>query len=285
MKIIKSHGKSVPYDSQKVRASIIRTGAKPAVADRVVVEVEKRMRDGMTTKELYGMVFEELRKESLCYACRYNLRTAILKMGPAGFKFEKYVAAILRAYKYDARVPEGEMDGSCVKHEIDVIAEKSGRAMFIEAKFRNHFSHNVNLKDTMATWSRFMDLVDGASVGKSMHFDEAWIVTNARFSDRAKQFGVCKGIHMIGWSYPQERSFQGMVDYTTLYPVTVLGDLKEGELEKMSDARMMLCREVADHEPDELAQKIDITPERASDLIDMCALVVDGEHAEVHEKN
>ena len=280
MKIIKSSGVEVRYDPEKVRKSIIRTGATPEMAEQVMKRVEPKVRDGMTTKELYKMVLDELKKDSLCFACRYNLREAILKMGPAGFKFEKYVAGILRAYKYDARVPDEELKGSCVKHEVDVVAEKNGRTMFIEAKFRNKFSDYVNLKDTMATWARFLDLVDGAAVGKTIHFDEAWIVTNGGFSDRAKQFGVCKGMHMIGWNFPPERSLVGMVDYMTLYPVTVLADLKQHELEGFARQRMILCREVAEKEPDEIAEQIGISEERASEIIEMCGLVVEGEHVE-----
>ncbi|MFH1711739.1 MAG: ATP cone domain-containing protein [Patescibacteria group bacterium] len=277
-KVIKSHGALVDYDSVKVRNSVERTGANKHVVEHVMQEVEQNVRDGMTTHELYKMVFDELKKESLCYACRYNLRTAILKLGPAGFKFEKYVAAILRAYKYDAKVPDDEIEGSCVSHEVDVVAEKNGRTMFIEAKFRNDYKDSVNLKDTMATWSRFLDLVDGGAVGKCQHFDEAWIVTNARFSDRAKKFGVCKGIHMIGWSFPEERSFQGMVDYTTLYPVTVLGDLTTEELESFAQNRMMLCREISEQDPEDLAERIGLSTERAYDIVEMCSLVIEGDH-------
>lgn len=284
MQVIKTHGERVDYDERKVRESIKRTGASAPIVDHVMAALKGRLRDGMTTIELYRIVFEELKKASICYACRYNLRTAILKMGPAGFRFEKYVAAVLRAYKFDARVPDREIEGSCVSHEVDVVAEKEGRRMFIEAKFRNDFKHNVNLKDTMATWSRFIDLVDGAAVGKCDHFDEAWIVTNAKFSDRALKFGVCKGIHMIGWSYPHERSLAGMVDYTSLYPITVLADLPEDELERFAEARMMLCREVAEHDPDEIAERVGLSLDRAEHIVQMCHLVVEGDHAESAHK-
>ncbi len=278
MKVLKSNGEWAEFDAKRVRKSVMRTGADGKTADAVVAALKGRMKDGMSTKEVYAIVREELKKISTCYACRYSLRDGLHKLGPAGYKFEKYVAAILRAHKYDAHVPEGELQGSCVDHEVDVIAEKDGRKIFIEAKFRNDFRDFVNLKDTMATWSRFLDLVDGAAVGKCPHFDECWIVTNARFSDRARKFGVCKGVHMIGWSFPEERSFQQMVDIVSLYPVTVLDQLKRSELESLSQHGLMLCKNVAEIDPEDLAGRLDVTTNRAMELIRMCATVVEGDH-------
>ena len=203
MKVLKSDGRWAEFDPERVRQSVARTGADRKTVDRVLTSLQGRMKEGMSTKEIYAIVREELKKTSTCFACRYSLRDALHKFGPAGYKFEKYVASILRAHNYDAYVPDSEIQGSCVLHEVDGIAEKDGRRIFIEAKFRNNFHDFVDLKDTMATWSRFLDLVDGAAVGNCPHFDECWIVTNARFSEHARQFGVCKGIHLIGWNFPE----------------------------------------------------------------------------------
>lgn len=275
MEIIKAGGQRVQYDEQKVRRSMKRTGANEKVIDRVISEIDTKLFDGITTTELYGLVRNALKRTNTGFAERYNLRQGILRLGPAGFKFEKYVASILRSYGWNAYVPEEEIEGSCVSHEVDVVAEKDNRRIFIEAKFRNRFNDHVNLKDTMATWSRFLDLVDASAVGKGMHFDEPWIVTNARFSDRAKKFGVCKGIHMVGWSFPEERPFASMVDNMELYPVTVLDDLQSSELEAFSELGLMLCKEVAVQENDQLAERTGISPERTKEIIEVCARVID----------
>lgn len=229
------------------------------------------------------MVFEELEKESACFSCRYNLRSAILRLGPAGFKFEKYVAAILRAYNYDAQVPDQELVGTCVMHEVDVIAEKHGRRSMIEAKFRNRYNENVKLKDIMATWARFLDLVDAASVGKTEHLDEVWVVTNAKFSDRAQAFGVCKGMHLIGWNFPEERSLAGMVDFNALYPITVINGLERSELQAFSDSGYLLCREVAKEDPEKLAGKTGMSEKRVQEIISICTDVVHGGDSKQHE--
>lgn len=276
MNVIKSDGKVAVFDIEKVKASILRTGAPLDVADEIIMKLSSIVRDGMTTKEIYSIVHQELSRQNVCFACRYNLRDALLRLGPSGYKFEQYIASVLRAYKFDAYNPEQDLHGSCVDHEVDIVAERDGRRMFIEAKFRNDFADFVTLKDTMATWSRFLDLVDGASVGKCLHFDECWIVTNGRFSDRSEQFGTCKGIHMIGWNFPEKSSLSKMVDNSALYPVTVLDHLKTSELEALSHYGIMLCREVTALEPDELSQKLGESETRAEQLIDLCSQVVEG---------
>ncbi|MBU4315333.1 restriction endonuclease [Patescibacteria group bacterium] len=275
MQIIKSSGKRVEFDPEKVRTSVLRTGASSEVADSIVADLQKRLHNGMTTAQIYKIVFEDLKKQQKCLACRYDLRSALLRLGPAGYKFEKYVASILCAYGYDAHAPQEDYEGACVPHEIDVVAQKDRRMIFIEAKFRNNFYDVVNLKDVLATWARFLDLVDGSAVGKCPHFDEVWIVTNARFTDVALEYGVCKGIHMIGWNVPKERTFAQMVDHIGLYPVTVLDEIKQSELEQLSNHDLLLCRDVAKKEPDELAQKLDVSETRALEIIKMCSEVIE----------
>jgi hypothetical protein len=277
MQVRKFGGDVVPFEPEKVIRSVMKTGASREEAEATLASVRPSLYDGMPTKELYTLVHETLKGRNTCHACRYGLRDALRKLGPAGFKFEKYVAAILNAYNYDAFVPEQELAGACVMHEVDVVAEKEGRRFFLEAKFRNDAKDFVGLKDVMATWSRFVDLVDGAAAGKTDHFDECWIVTNARFSDRAKQFGACKGMHLRGWGYPEERSFGSMIDHRGLYPVTVLEDLSRRELDQLSRHGLMLCRQVEEMEAEELAQRIDIPQERAQELIELSTRVVEGE--------
>lgn len=275
MQIIKSSGERVEFDPEKIKSSIMRTGASKQTADAVVDKVEKHLHNGMTTAQIYKLVFDELKKNQKCLACRYDLRAGLLRLGPAGYQFERYVAAILNAYGYDAHAPQEDYEGACVPHEIDVVAQKDRRMIFIEAKFRNNFRDVVNLKDVLATWARFLDLVDGSAVGKCPHFDEAWIVTNARFTNRASEYGICKGIHMIGWNVPKERTFAQMVDNIGLYPVTVLDEITRPEIEKLSNNNLLLCRDLIEIEPDELSRKMDVSEQRAMNVIKMCHEVVE----------
>lgn len=275
MLITKSTGERVRFDEKKLRSSLARTGAKPPMVDHIVANVKGRLHDGSTTKELYRVVMQELRKEARHIAHRYHLRTGLLKLGPAGFKFEKYVASILTAYGYAAVVPEKDIRGLCVNHEIDVLADKGNEHVVIEAKFRNSFADDVDLKDTMATYARYLDLLDGGKAGTCKKFNQLWIVTNGRFSDRAHQFGTCKGIRLVGWS-GGEHPLANMVDHAALYPITVLDNLRSWELDNLATSNLMLCREVADAKPDRIVKKTGMDLARAEKMIAACKMIVRG---------
>lgn len=270
--IKKGTGEAVPFDPNKIKKSIKRAGGGRDVQDRILAIVEKQLRPGITTEEIYETVHEELRKLEPTTGARYRLRTALGRLGPAGYNFERYVAAILTAYGYKTELPF-ELQGACVSHEVDVIAEKDGRRMFIEAKFRNQFDDVVDIKDTMATWSRYLDLVEGARLGLCPHFDEAWIVTNARFTSHSLKFGHCKNMVMIGWNHPKERTFAKMVDLQTLYPLTILDDVTDEEVKIFSEKKLMLCREIAHSDVKALATMTGLKQKRLKEIMTQCQSV------------
>lgn len=274
MQIIKANGEKTEFRPEKIRETLKRIGAKPETIEHVLLNVTKNIAAGMTTREVFGIVRRELKKEDRCLAHRYNLRKGLLKLGPAGFTFEKYVASILQAYEYKTELPADDLAGLCVRHEVDIIARSPSRTIMIEAKFRNRFDDTVTLKDTLATWARLIDLREGSKEGKKTpHFDEAWIVTNGRFSDRAQQFGVCKGMHLIGWS-SEESSLARMVDHAALYPITVIDELRQWELDNLVKKGYVLCREIATKNPQALSRQTGIPQDRATKLVTDCKEVV-----------
>lgn len=274
--IEKAKGIKEPYDEAKVRRSIKKTGADDRVTDAVLAYVRKHLKNGIKTSEIYNMVREQLRASTPWAAARYNLRDAIIRLGPAGFNFEKYVAAVLSAYGYKTETPES-YKGACITHEVDVTAEKDGRIAFIEAKFRRDFNGVVSIKDTLATWARFLDLVDGSRIDLCPHFDEVWIVTNARFTDQSLEFGHCKNMKLVGWNHPTERTFADMVDMDSLYPITVIDGLAEKELAAFARANFILCRDVCHMEPQELENVTGISVDRLASIVKMCDHVVFGD--------
>ena len=46
-----------------------------------------------------------------------------MDLGPTGYPFEDYVAEILKTEGYQTQVRQ-VLEGNCVSHEIDVIAQK-----------------------------------------------------------------------------------------------------------------------------------------------------------------
>lgn len=279
MKVIKGTGEMAEFDEERVKNNMMRAGATLEMAQKVLEDIRPKLVDGMSTFALHNLVKVALQKRSTCVACRYNLRDAILHLGPAGFNFEFYITELLRAHGYDAKLPPGMLRGACVEHEVDVVAHKDGRSFFIEAKFRNTKEDVVNLKDIMATWSRFLDLADGASLGYVEHFDTCMIMTNARFTDSARKFAECKGMRLVGWDYPKDFALPSMIDQTTLYPVTVIDDFRPEEVSALASAGLLLCKNIEGLEPEELSERIKVPITRAKEMIHLAGLVVHGEEA------
>lgn len=269
MKVIKSNGKSERFNPKKLRRSLLRSGVSLTVIDEILSHLHPQLYDGISTKKIFQIVRRELKKQDICAQCRYSLRAALLRLGPAGYNFEKYIASILQSYDYDAHLPPQEIKGACVYHEVDVIAKKDNSIIFIEAKFRNRFGDDVDLKDVMASYARYLDLKEGSKIS----FNQGWIMTNARFSDRAQAFGLCKGMKLVGWSFPKEGSLGNLVDHAGLYPVTVLA-LKKMEIEALATQGIMLCKELVQQNPRHLAKLLHRSEQSAKDLLSLCEKLV-----------
>lgn len=239
----------------------------------VLRDVRSGLQNGATTKALYSAVHTSLCRTNRGAACRYTLRDALGDLGPAGFHFEKYIAALLAASGYTTELPD-ELRGASVLHEIDVVARQNGKAIAIECKFRNAIRDSVHLKDTLAGYARYLDLLDGADLGLCPRFQEFWIVTNTMFSDRAVTYGTDKGLKLVGWKHPDGKGLAAMIDRTRLYPITVIRELTKSELGAFSHAGLMLCQDFTRHEPSELAHRTGLPQSRIEELVDLASEVL-----------
>lgn len=247
MKVTKHSGHVVEFDGQKLHNSLLRAGAGETVADDIVDAVRKQIFDGMSTKKIYQLAFSMLKKVSGSHAARYNLRTAIQQLGPAGFFFEKFVARLYSQLGYSA-VTNLSLSGRCVTHEIDVVLEKDGVFTMVECKFHARRESISDVKVPMYILSRFNDLKDIEHPlfdGKHT-FDKCLIVTNNRFSADALTFGRCNAIEMLSWDYPADTSLRNLIDRNRMYPVTCLTTLTAAEKEKLMILGIILAWEIAD---------------------------------------
>ncbi len=272
--VIKSDGREEPFDENKLTGVVRRVGGTEKLAYHVIQKLKKKYKGKkVSSHELYLNVKKWLRSEQPKLARRYNLRRAILKLGPSGFDFEKYVASILRVYGYEAQLPR-ELQGACVTHEVDVTIAKEGRTAMIEAKFRNHPQDHINIKDGLATWARYMDLIEGARLKLCPHFDECWIVTNARFSKHVLDYGHCKNMMLIGWNHPKERSLAKMVDSQNLYPITVLEGFSRFVFKTLAAHNLLLCSELAKQNPKKIKKKLPLKSKTIDKLINQCQDII-----------
>ena len=104
MKVTKYSGELVHYDEQKLINSLRKSGADQAMAETIVKEIESEMYEGISSKRIYKRAYQLLKNISNVHAARYNLRTALLGLGPAGFFFEKFIAKVMKEQGFQTKV-------------------------------------------------------------------------------------------------------------------------------------------------------------------------------------
>ncbi|MCB9182791.1 MAG: restriction endonuclease [Flavobacteriales bacterium] len=243
--IERANGEMDTYDPAKLRASLSRAGAREADIDRVVNAVEGVLREGMGTREIYKIAYRALRKRSRGTAGRYSLKQAILQLGPTGFPFEKYVAAML-AYQGFQTTVGVIVPGKCVDHEVDVVAEKGDQHYMVECKFHSDPKRKCDVKIPLYIQARFKDVEASWSErpGHQHKFHQGWLVTNTRFTTDAIQYGECVGLHLMSWDHPHGDGLRERVDRSGLHPITCLTTLTKAEKQRILDDGTVLCAEI-----------------------------------------
>jgi hypothetical protein len=245
MKVVKFSGAIVEFESEKLKKSLLKSGASPLAVDRILVAIQSQIYNGITTKQIYKMAFGLLKKESNSHAAQYNLRAAIQMLGPAGFFFEKYIARLFITEGYKA-LTNLTLEGKCVSHEVDVVLKKDEELAIVECKF--HASRDVvsDVKIPMYILSRFNDLKDRKQTifTNNDMISNCWIVTNNRFSADAIAFGNCSNMNMLSWDYPKKENLRHKIDSSKLYPVTCLTTLTLAEKDKLLVLDIILAGEL-----------------------------------------
>jgi len=274
--VVKRDGRREEFDRRKIIRTCIRAGASREIAEKIAKEVEKRVYDGMSTEKILELVLSLLETYAFSSAARYDLKMALLRLGPAGYEFEKFVARLLKEYGYKTET-NALVHGKCAEHEIDVIAKKGERIYMIECKFHNLPGIYTGLKEVLYTYARFLDLKEGFEEGKH-EFDFAfpWLFTNTKFSQDAKKFAVCRNILLTGWRYPRSESIEKLLERKGLYPVTVLRNLRKREEEILINSGYVFCRDLLAVGMEEISGKTGIGMNTLKKLVEESREVVRG---------
>ncbi len=72
--ITKKSGETVDFDAEKLKQSLLRSGASQSDADYVTNIISKKIVDGMSTHKVYKLAYSLLRKQSHKVAGRYRLK-------------------------------------------------------------------------------------------------------------------------------------------------------------------------------------------------------------------
>ena len=264
--ITKASGERERFSEAKLRRSLERSHASQDLIDSIVKEVTKELQDGMMTQQIYARAFSLLRGKERPAAARYSTKAALMELGPSGRPFEKIVGALLAAEGFATEVSV-VVSGVCVKHEIDVVAQKGDRCVMVECKFHNQQGTKSDVKISLYIQARFED-VERAWQRKKEHakqFHEAWLVTNTKLTSDAIAYAECVKMKAIGWSYPSGDGLEARIDRAGLHPITCLTTLNRLQKSELIREGFVLCRELLDN-PDAL-QKVVRNPARTEKVL------------------
>ena len=259
--VTKASGELVPFEVKKLRHSLSNAGASPKIIEQIVVEVLSDIYPAISTKKIYQKAFSLLKKQQRPAAVRYNLKKAIMELGPSGYPFERFVGEIMKHEGYKVKV--GVMEkGYCIMHEVDVIGEKGNLRVMVECKFGNTINKKVTSKVSLYIHSRFRDLARqwGKMPEHAKKEYKGWIVTNGTFTEEASKYGICAGLHLIGWNFPAQGSLKQIIDECQLYPITALVSITKAEKQRLLERNIVLCRELAGRE--DILHAIHVPPSR-----------------------
>ncbi len=242
-KIIKSSGQKQRFSESKFERSLRRAGADVRIAREIASEVLSEDH-WSTTEELHRKTLRKLTKKYRPLAARYNLKRAIMQMGPSGYPFEKFVAAIFVAEGYKVKLNQ-MIAGRCVSHEVDVLAHNDERKVFIECKYHTRPGMRSDIKVPLYVKARFDDVYETLSRDAGGRKIQGLVVTNTQFSGDARRYAECvAGLGLIGWSRPRGFSLAELIDRTGLHPVSALTTLTRKQKDNLMKQGIVLCRDI-----------------------------------------
>jgi len=237
----------------------MRAGATRSTAYRILKKVRSEVYHDMGTNDIYKLVLKAISEEKNLSGLRqrYQLKDAIMRLGPSGFAFENYVADLLKYYDFQVFGIRVNVKGKCAMHEIDLIGMSNLGQFMIECKHNSHRGTYIGLKVALYTHARFLDT--------SPRFSGEIIFCNSKISEDAKKYANCIGQQVFSWRYPSEKSLEKIIEQNKLYPITIL-NLSSKELDIFSGIGMMIAKDLLEYDEIRLSKKTGIHTKRIHNL-------------------
>ncbi|MEZ2414996.1 ATP cone domain-containing protein [Muriicola sp. E247] len=266
IEVIKANGEKVPFQVEKLIRSLKRSGAASKIVEQIIQDIENTLYDGISTKKLYRIAFSMLKNKARVSASRYKLKKALMELGPSGYPFEKFVGKVFDHEGFDIKVGV-IVQGNCVQHEVDVIAQKDNKHYMIECKYHSDQGRFCNVKIPLYIHSRFLDVEKQweKQKGHETKFHQGGVCTNTRFTSDAIQYGTCVGLMLTSWDYPKGHGLKERIDRLGLHPLTSLTTLTKAEKSKLLDKGIVLCKEI--NENPSLLEQIGIPKQRQKNIL------------------
>jgi hypothetical protein len=256
LNVIKATGEIEPFSEEKLRTSIRRAGIKDEAENAAINQIKNSLYDNIPTSLIYNQIKQVLGNSMKEYGNKYSLKQAIMELGPTGYPFEDLIAEILNAEGYKTQVRQILL-GKCIHHEVDVVAEKDGKKIMVEAKFHNLPGRRTDVHVSLYTKSRFEDLKD------KIGFTDALLITNTKMTNDAITYANCAGIKILSWSYPHDNSLRDMIERQKVYPITQLTTLTPPEKNVLIENHFVSCRSLSP----ECLSSVGISEEKTREIL------------------
>jgi len=233
IKVTKVSGDIVDFDEEKLARSLRFARVPDDIAKEAIAYAESKLTEKVSTHLIYAYVNGFLRRRGhISYSYNYDLKRAIIRLGPTGYPFENFIAKVLSAKGYQTQVGV-TLKGKCVTHEIDIEASNKEEHYFIECKFHNQLGIKTDVQVALYTQARFEDIKGSPDLAAHTESHKPWLMTNTAVTKDVIDYANCTGMRVVSWGYPADGSLSDFIISTRLHPVTVLQDLRPNQLNSL----------------------------------------------------
>lgn len=242
--VIKATGEIEPFSEEKVLRSIKRAKVPKSLEQEVLNHIKEKIYDQIPTSDIYRHITEFLVNSSYPQTkAKYSLKQAIMDLGPTGYPFEDFIAEILKTKGYLTQV-RVIINGTCIHHEIDVLAHRempeAEDTTIVEAKFHNNSGIRTDIHVALYTKARFDDI-------KKRHgFGNVWLITNTKVTMDVITYAQCVGMKVTSWSYPEGEGLRDLIEANGLYPITALTTLSNDHKQTLLNNHIVLCKTICE---------------------------------------
>ena len=262
MKVIKASGLEERFSPGKIYRTLLEAGSSGQLAWKVINVVKKKYHENITTQDILEIILNEL-KDFPEIRAKYDLKRAIMALGPSGFPFEQFFGDILKNYGYEVKVGNF-MKGKIITHEVDIIAKKE-KSYMIECKYHNEPGTSTNLHPALYTYARFLDLRDKP--------DMPWLVTNTKCSIDAENYAKGVGLKITSWNYPKNKSLQKLINLKKLYPITILKSISDNTKEKLFLSKIVIAKNLLNYSAADLMKKTDLSEKEINKILEEVRII------------
>ena len=222
-------------------------GAGEEVLEGIAEDIVSWVYDGAPTRKIYARAFSLLRKHKKRVASRYRLKQAIMELGPTGYPFEHFIGKVIEKMGFSVQVGQ-IVQGRYVRHEVDVVATRDHRQLFVECKYGQSADKAVSVQVPLYVRSRVDDIIEKRKESEDYagYSFGGGVATNTRFTSDAVDYGTGSGLLLLGWDYPAGDGLREIIDRERIYPVTVLLSLTGQQKRVLLERGIVTCRQLSE---------------------------------------